>query len=203
MSSHVILFFIGAGLFLFQVIFFIFCIKWLQRAKLRRDKDFAILDKQRLQLIDIQSALNQEVLQAKDLAHGTLGKLRMIGAEAHAEWEEMTKRINTVLVDVDQRFEAILESSISNLTMSSMALEKTMQDAQLLNDELSSATKKAQKVMRLFDSSTPSEEIFKEIQTEKYAEAKRLLCEGIDATAVVKKLGLSMGEVVLLSSYLK
>lgn len=193
---------IGFVLFIFQIVFFFSCMKWLKSGKLKRDKEFAILDSERAQLIEIQSALSQEVREAKKLASETLNKLMVIGSEAHAEWEDVTKKINSVLVEVDKHSEIILEANISNLSMRSMALEKIMKDAEILNETLIISTKKAQKILKLFDTSVPTEDIFKEIQTEKYAEAKKLLLEGIEASVVVKKLGMSMGEVLLLSSYL-
>lgn len=193
---------IGFVLFIFQIVFFFSCMKWLKSGKLKRDKEFAILDSERAQLIDIQSALTQEVREAKKLASETLNKLMVIGSEAHAEWEDVTKKINSVLVEVDKHSEIILEANISNLSMHSMALEKVMKDAEILNETLLISARKAHKILKLFDASVPNEEIFKEIQTEKYAEAKKLLQEGIEASVVVKKLGMSMGEVLLLSSYL-
>ncbi len=193
---------IGFVLFIFQIAFFFSCMKWLKSGKSKRDKEFAILDSERAKLIEIQSALSQEVREAKKLASETLNKLMVIGSEAHAEWEDVTKKINSVLVEVDKHSEIILEANISNLSMRSMALEKIMKDAEILNETLIISTKKAQKILKLFDSSVPTEDIFKEIQTEKYAEAKKLLLEGIEASVVVKRLGVSMGEVLLLSSYL-
>lgn len=193
---------IGMVLFAFQIVFFFSCMKWLKSGKLKRDKEFAILDSERAQLIEIQSSLSQEVREAKKLANETLNKLMIIGSEAHAEWEDVTKKINSVLVEVDKHSEIILEANISNLSMHSMSLEKIMKDAEVISGNLMISTKKAQKILKLFDTSVPTEEIFKEIQTEKYAEAKKLLLEGIEASVVVKRLGMSMGEVLLLSSYL-
>jgi hypothetical protein len=43
---------IGVALFLFQSIFFISCIKWLSNSKKKRDREFAILDKERAKLIE-------------------------------------------------------------------------------------------------------------------------------------------------------
>ncbi|APJ02725.1 hypothetical protein [Silvanigrella aquatica] len=193
---------IGFVLFIFQIIFFFSCLKWLKSGKLKRDKEFAILDAERAQLIEMQSVLTQEVREAKKLAGETLNKLMVIGSEAHAEWEDVTKKINSVLLEVDKHSEIILEANISNLNMRSMALEKIMKDAEILNENLYVSVKKAQKILKLFDSSVPADEIFKEIQTEKYAEAKKMLLDGTEASVVVKKLGMSMGEVLLLSSYL-
>lgn len=192
---------IGFVLFLSQVFFFFICIKWLKSGKIKRDKEFAILDAERAKLIEVQATLTEEVTQAKKLAGETLNKLMLIGSEAHAEWEDVTKKINSVLVEVEKHSEAILDVNISNLNMKSMALEKVIREADNINQNLLVSIKKAQKILRLFDSSVPSEEIFKEIQNEKYAEAKNLLRQGIEASEIVKKLGMSMSEVMLLSSY--
>jgi hypothetical protein len=86
--------------------------------------------------------------------------------------------------------------------MKTLALEKIIKDAQILNENLIASTKKSQKILRLFDATVPPEDIFKEIQTEKYAEAKKLLQDGIEASDVSRRLGMSMSEVLLLSSYL-
>ncbi|WP_397600199.1 hypothetical protein [Silvanigrella sp.] len=193
---------IGFVLFIFQTLFFFLCLKWLKSGKTKRDKEFAILDAERGQLIEIQSALTHEVSQAKKLASETLNKLMVIGSEAHAEWEDVTKKINSVLIEVDKHSEIILEANISNLNMRSMALEKIMKDAEILNEKLLISSKKAHKILKLFDSSVPPEEIFKEIQNEKYLDAKKLLLEGVEASEVVKRLGMSMTEVLLLSSYI-
>lgn len=202
MNYVLLLICIGFVLFVFQVVFFLTCIKWLKSGKLKRDKEFAILDAERAQLIDMQALLSNEVKEAKKLASDTLNKLMVIGSEAHAEWEDVTKKINSVLVEVDKHSEMLLEENLSNLNMKTLALEKIIKDAQILNDNLVSTTKKAQKILRLFDATVPSEDIFKEIQTEKYAEAKKLLQDGIEASDVSRRLGMSMSEVLLLSSYL-
>ncbi|RDB37072.1 hypothetical protein [Spirobacillus cienkowskii] len=202
MNYVLLLICIGFVLFVFQVVFFLTCIKWLKSGKLKRDKEFAILDAERAQLIDMQAMLSNEVKEAKKLASDTLNKLMVIGSEAHAEWEDVTKKINSVLVEVDKHSEMLLEENLSNLNMKTLALEKIIKDAQILNENLIASTKKSQKILRLFDATVPPEDIFKEIQTEKYAEAKKLLQDGIEASDVSRRLGMSMSEVLLLSSYL-
>lgn len=192
---------IGFILFLSQVFFFFICIKWLKSGKIKRDKEFAILDAERAKLIEIQSVLTEEVNQAKKLAGDTLNKLMLIGSEAHAEWEDVTKKINSVLIEVDKHSEIILDANISNLNMRTMALEKVIRDAENINQSMLISIKKAQKILKLFDASVPTEEIFKEIQNEKYSEAKKLLQQGIEASEIVKRLGMSLSEVLLISSY--
>ncbi|BBH51934.1 hypothetical protein [Fluviispira sanaruensis] len=201
MNSIAIVLCIGFIFLIIQSIFITFCLRWLASGKRKRDKEFAILDAERGQLIEMQSALAREVQDAKKLANETLNKLRIIGSEAHAEWEDVTKKINSVLLEVDKHSGMILEDNLSKLAMRSMSLEKIMKDASQINEKILENTRKAQKILKLFDTNVPNEEIFKEIQSDKYLEAKKLLSDGIDASAVVKKLGLSMSEVLLLSAY--
>ncbi|MES2616124.1 MAG: hypothetical protein V4591_12015 [Bdellovibrionota bacterium] len=202
MNTVLILVCIGVALFIFQCVFFITCIKWLASSKKKRDREFALLDKERAKLIELQSQLKEDISVAKKLADETLKKLNLIGAEAHAEWEDMTKKINEVLIEVDSHSEKLLENNISKLNLQRMSLEKSSQTAAQINEALHIATLRGQKLLKLFDSGIPTEEILKELQINKYADAKKMLVEGVDASFVSKKLGLSMGEVVTLSSFL-
>lgn len=202
MNTVLVIVCIGVALFIFQCIFFISCIKWLSNSKKKRDRDFAILDKERAQLIELQSQLKIDVTDAKKLADETLKKLKIIGAEAHAEWDDMTKKIHEVLIEVDSHSAKLLENNISKLNLQRMSLDKSVQDAQKINEALAIASAKGQKILKLFDSNLPTEEILKELQANKYADAKKMLAEGYDASMVAKKLGLSMGEIVTLSSFL-
>ena len=202
MNTILIMVCIGVALFIFQSIFFITCVKWLASSKKKRDQEFALLDKERSKLIELQSQLKENVLEAKKLADGTLKKLNIIGAEAHVEWEEMTKKIHEVLIEVDTHSAKLLENNVSKLNLQKMALDKSIQNAEQINEALAIATLKGQKFLKLFDAGLPTEEILKEIQTNKYADAKKMLSDGLDASVISKKLGISMGEIVTLSSFL-
>ncbi len=202
MNNILVMVCIGIALFVFQSVFFISCIKWLAKSKKKRDQEFSILDKERSRLIELQSKLKEDILESKKMSDETLKKLNRIGAEAHAEWEEMTKKIHEVLIEVDSHSEKLLENNISKLNLQRMSLDKSIQDAKNTNESIFIATTKAQKILKLFDSNLPTEEVIKELQTNKYNDAKKMLSDGYDATVVSKKLGLSMGEVVTLSSFL-
>ena len=202
MNSILVLVCIGVGLFLFQCFFFMTCIKWLSNSKKKRDQEFAILDRERAKLIELQGHLKDDIYEAKKLADETLKKLKLIGTQAHAEWEEMTKKINDVLIEVDSHSEKLLENNITKLNLQKMALDKCTLKAQQIHDAIVLVTVKGHKILKLFDTGLPADEIFKELQTNKYSDAKKMLSDGIDASIVSKKLGLSMGEIVTLSSFL-
>lgn len=202
MNSVLIIAGMGVALFIFQAIFFITCIKWLANSKKKREQEFALLDKERAKLIGLQSQLKEDVSEARKLADETLKKLKLIGAEAHAEWNDMTKKIHEVLVEVDSHSEKLLENNISKLNLQRMSLDKTVQDATHINETLTLATLKGQKFLKLFDAGLPTEDILKELQTNKYSEAKKMLSDGMDASFISKKLGISLGEIVTLSSFI-
>ena len=202
MNTVLIMVCIGVALFIFQSIFFISCVKWLASSKKKRDREFALLDKERAKLIELQGQLKDDISEARKLADDTLKKLKLIGAEAHAEWEDMTKKIHEVLIEVDSHSEKLLENNISKLNLQRMSLDKSVQNAHQINEILTIATLKGQKFLKLFDSGLPTDEILKELQTNKYTDAKKMLSDGMDASIISKKLGLSMGEIVTLSSFL-
>lgn len=192
----------GVVLFVFQAIFFVSCLKWLSGSKKKKDKEFAILDKERAKLIELQNQLKDDMAEAKKLADDTLKKLKLIGAEAHAEWDDMTKKINEVLIEVDSHSEKLLESNISQLNLQRMSLDKSIQNAVHMNDAIQAALLKGHKFLKLFDKDVSPSDVLNELQTTKYADAKKMLCDGVDASSISKKLGLSLGEIVTLSSFL-
>lgn len=180
-------------------IFFLTCFRWLSAGKRQREKEFARLDQERIELLELQSSLVRDVQQAKQISEETLKKLTHVGAEAHAEWLEVSERVNAVLTEVEDRTRILLDENLTHVNKHRLALEKSCKDGELLVSKLGDSVIGARRLLRLFDQSVPSDEILKELQTDKYSEARKLLSNGIEASLVSKKLGLSMSEVALLS----
>lgn len=191
---------IGMVLFFFQIVFFVMCLRWLASGKHKRDKEFAIIDSERSKLFELQSLLKQDMECAHKLSKETLNKLKIIGTEAHAEWEDMTKKVNEVLIEVDKNSQKMMETNIEKINKQHLKIEKTLNNAFHIEAALILKIKEASKIIKLFDTGLPTEEVIKEIQMAKYTDAKKMLCEGIDASVVAKTLGMSVGEVVFLSS---
>lgn len=203
MNMMVLVLSIGVVLFVFQAIFFASCAKWLSGQKKKKEQDFKILDKERAKLIELQSQLKAEVLEAKKLSEDNLKKLKILGSEVHAEWDDITKKINDVLIEIDHHSSTMLESNISKLNLQKMSIDKSVQNAYKIEESLGTVVKKAQRILKLFDAVLPTEDVLKELQSNKYMDAKKMLHDGLDASVISKKLGLSMGEVVTLSSLSK
>lgn len=188
------------GLFLLlECVFFAYCWRWLSAGRARREKEFARLDLERAELLALQASLSSEMREAKRLSEDTLARLGRLGAQASAEWQDMMERLSAVLADVEARTAKLGEESLERVQRSRLTLEKGIRDAHAVGAGLDERLAKARSLLRFFDRNVPTEEIVKELQAEKYDVARKMLGEGIDVGVICKKLGLSQGEVALLS----
>lgn len=199
MNSPMILSIFAAVFLLLEVAFFLACFRWLSNGKKLREKEFTRLDQERNELIELQEAVSNELAQAKQISADTLAKLRKVGADAHNEWTEMTQKCESLLGEIELKSQELVAEATSKMNKTTMQIEKSTQIAMNTAAELQEATQSAQKLLRFLDESVPSDEIFKELQAEKYAEARRLIFEGAEVSSICRKLGLSQSEVQLLS----
>ncbi|MEY2988270.1 MAG: hypothetical protein RJB13_1791 [Pseudomonadota bacterium] len=199
MNSTLILSTFAAVFIIIETVFFLACFRWLSKGKKLREREFSRLDQERAELVELQAAVAGELSQAKKISEETLTKLRKVGSDAHEEWLEMTKRCETLLVDIEAKSKDIVNDAVAKLNKTTMQIEKSTQIAMNTSADLKESTQSAQKLLRFLDESVPSDEIFKELQAEKYAEARRLIFEGAEVNSICRKLGLSQSEVQLLS----
>jgi len=189
----------GFVFLLLEAIFFMSCFRWLSNGKKLREREFARLDQERAELMDLQQSVSRELNQAKKISEETLSKLKRIGTDAHDEWVEMTQKCDELMKVLEKQSAELAESTLNHVNRQRMQLEKSIQQANQTTHILTEATASAQRVLRFLDENVPSDEILKELQAEKYSEARRLIHEGADLSAICRKLGLSQGEVQLLS----
>jgi hypothetical protein len=198
-NSTLILSIFAAVFIVLETVFFLACFKWLSNGKKLREREFNRLDQERAELVELQAAVSSELTQAKKISEETLSKLRKVGADAHDEWIEMTQRCESLLTDIEMKSKELVNDAISKMNKTTMQIEKSTQLAMNTSTDLKESTQSAQKLLRFLDESVPSDEIFKELQAEKYAEARRLIYEGAEVSSICRKLGLSQSEVQLLS----
>jgi hypothetical protein len=189
----------GVVFLLLEALFFMFCFRWLSSGKRAREKEFVRLDSERQELVELQQAVSKELKEARKLSEDILVKLKRVGSDAHAEWTEMTMKLETLSSDFEVKLNQLTESSIVHLNRQRMQLEKALQIAGETQTSLQESTNGAKKILRFLDENIPSDEVLKELQAEKYAEARRLIHEGRDVAAICRKLGISQSEVQLLS----
>lgn len=199
MNSTLILTVFAVVFVVLETVFFLACFKWLSNGKKLREREFNRLDQERAELVELQQAVAGELAQAKKISEETLSKLRKVGSDAHDEWLEMTHKCESLLTDIESKSNDIVSEALSKMNKTTMQIEKSTQIANNSCSDLKEATQNAQKLLRFLDESVPSDEIFKELQAEKYAEARRLIYEGAEVTSICRKLGLSQSEVQLLS----
>jgi hypothetical protein len=190
---------LGALFLLLEVMFFLYCFRWLSAGKRQRERELGRLDAERAELLELQAALAVDVREAKRMSEETLGKLTRLGAEAGAEWRDMMERIDTCLADVETRSRELTAEGLSQLQRGRLTLEKAVMDARGAQGAIDERLQKARALLRFFDKNVHTDEIVKELQAEKYETARRMLAEGQETMAICRKLGLTQGEVALLS----
>jgi hypothetical protein len=189
-----------AGVMLaFELAFFLFCFRWLASGKRAREKEFARLDDERAELLRLQSLLKQDMVETKALADDTLKKLRVLGADAHSEWMEMRECVQTLTQEFDSSAKRITDENVAQLVKQRLTLEKAGKEGREQEIRLGERMREVERALRFLDKSTPVDQIQRDLQKEKYAEAKSMLDKGIDPAAISRRLGISINELALLS----
>lgn len=190
---------LGSLFLLLEVLFFLYCFRWLSAGRRQRERELSRLDAERAELLDLQSALATDMREAKRLSEETLGRLSRIGTEAGAEWRDMMERMESLLQEVESRAQETSAKSISEIQRSRLTLEKSLRDALQTQNTLDEKVQTARHLLRFFEKNVQTDEIVKELQAEKYEAARRMLSDGKETSFICKKLGLTHSEVALLS----
>lgn len=201
MNTVVVLICLGIFLFIAQTIYFMSCSRWLSSSKRKCDKEWMAFEADKSRLLQLHAQIKKEMIEAKKRSSETLQKLQFLGSEAYAGWADVTKKINDLLAEVDSRSKTTLDKHLSQLNLAKMAVEKLTLDAKHTHDHLLETNQRAENLLKLFDAGLPTEDILKDLQAQKYTEAKKLLSQGHDASVIAKNLGMSLGEVITLSSF--
>jgi ribosome-associated translation inhibitor RaiA len=179
--------------------FMIYIFRYVSASKRSQEKEFALLDRERQHLIELQKELKADATSARESTKDGLAKLQKIGLETHAEWNDMTARFDEVVSEIEARSNDLVDQLMQKLNKKGLECSKTIALAESAKAELDGSVVAARKVARFFDSQVPVEHVLHELQQDKYQEARRLLNLGSDANAVARKLGLSLSEVSMVA----
>jgi hypothetical protein len=199
MSDMGIIAVILTGFALAEGLFFIYVIRIMNSSKRSREEEFAIIDRERQALLELQKTLMTEAQAAKTAAKDGVSRLQQIGLQTHAEWTDMTSRFDEVVSEIEVRSQALVDDVFQALNRKSLECRKIIDQADASQAQLADAIGAASKVSRFFDSQVKIEDLMRELQQDKYQEARRLLALGSDAQFIAKKLGISVSEVSLVS----
>jgi len=195
------LFLLYAGLlFIFiEVVFFLYCFKWLSEDKTQRTQELAKMDEERAELLSVQGAIHQEAQEMKGLGEKTLKKITILASDNHKECEDFSKKITQWKQDFETIKTTIFKELEADFKRHYLAFEKIHSHVRGQEKSLEEKIQQALQLIKLFDTNLPTEHLLKEIQVNRYHEAQELIKNGVDASAIARKTGLSLSEVVLLS----
>jgi hypothetical protein len=117
------------------------------------------------------------------------------------ETSHIVKHVSEFKNKLEEHVSSLMDEQLKILSKQILAIEKLVKQSKETQGSLSQSIKKAHTLLKLFDNKAPTEDIIRELQADKYSKAKELLKEGKEASLISKKLGMSMSEVLLISSY--
>jgi len=198
---YIILASIGGALFFIQIVFFLTIAKWLKSHKKNRYKDFELLDRERNALSIMQNNLKKDISDCKSLSEATIQKIKVMMNHTENETSHIVKHVSEFKNKLEEHVSSLMDEQLKILSKQILAIEKLVKQSKETQGSLSQSIKKAHTLLKLFDNKAPTEDIIRELQADKYSKAKELLKEGKEASLISKKLGMSMSEVLLISSY--
>jgi hypothetical protein len=199
MTDNTILYLLVGAVFALEIFSFFVFYGMISKGVVSRKKEYARLDSEREQLLHLQNAVGNDLRSAKQLSTETLSKLNKMASQLDANWQESTQKIEILFQELTQASHARVTDDLARIQKSRLSVEKSLQMGNECSEQMAKLLSDSRRLLKALDGSIPTEEILREIQSEKYSQARELLQGGFDATAVARKLGLSLSEVNLLS----
>jgi hypothetical protein len=199
MTSNTILYAFVFFIFILEIFSFFIFYNMIQRGSKNRNREFEKLDYERAQLIQLQSSVASDLKNAKSLSHDTLQKIGQMASQVEAHWHENSHKLEGLFQELSQTSALRVADDMSRIQKTKLAVDRTIQESKECLQALTQVTVESKRLLKAIDGSIPTEEILKEIQSEKFTLAKNLLHTGLDASSVAKKVGLTLSEVNLLS----
>lgn len=158
------------------------------------------LHEERKIINQIREALKDEIVHAQTRFRDALDKVTRLASEAEQEVSSGREVLARAAEEVAQDLSAQMEGPALELKKRQASLELLLKKVNSERALLQKSLERGEKICRFFDQKVPYEEVLREIQDKKYADARQLLAQGMKATQVAKEVGLTDVEVSLLVS---
>ncbi len=167
----------------------------------QRQKEFALLDKERRELLGLETRLKEELGRFRSETAEREGSLRRMGAEVSLEWESFEQNAKDSLSRALEEMASARGGQCEAVHRVRLALDGARLRAEQAHGALAALVDRSQGVIGALEGKVPKDSLLKELQMASYGEARVLLRGGSSASEVAKTLGLSLGEVSLLSHF--
>lgn len=157
------------------------------------------ITEERRYLTELRSSIQEELDAAKGQSNEVLKKVSQLAMEAEQEVKSGSETIATQMQIVAERLESNFEEPLKELAKRQAGLEALYKRMQQEKDILARVIERAEKICQFFNKNVPYEDVLEEIQDKKYADARKLLAQGLKPDRVAKELGMTPSEVKLLA----
>ena len=157
------------------------------------------LTEERQVLLELRKSIQEELSFAQSRSKEILSQVSHLAAEAEREVKAGSETLTTEIENIIQQLSPKFSDPLKDLARKQVAMEKLLRRVDQEKTLLQKSVRQAEQLYRLFQSKTPYDEVVRELDEKKYADARQLLTQGIGEHAVAKELDLSLSEVRLLS----
>ncbi len=157
------------------------------------------MNEERRLLSDLRETVKGELEAAQFKARETLDKAAKLAAEAEHEIKVGGSSLASEMEGVAAELSSRLDTPLKELTRKQNSMENLLRRIEQEKQVLTKLLQRGEKICRFFDNRVPYEEVLREIEDKKYADARSLLARGTSPSKVAHELGMSETEVRLIA----
>ncbi len=170
-----------------------------KRQGLSSDLLAEITEERRL-ISELSDSLKAELKHSQVKSKENLDKVAHLAAEAEQEVKNSGHTLAKNMEELFSEFSDKFENPLKELAKRQSSMEALNKKIQIEKASLSKLLERAETLIKFFDNHLPYEEVIKDIESKKYADARSLLAKGVAPEKVALELGMSSSEVQLVRS---
>ncbi len=157
------------------------------------------MTEERRLLNELRETVKTELESAQFKARETLDKAARLAADAEQEIKTGGSSLAQEMEGVAAQLSTRLDAPLKELARKQTSMENLLRRIEQEKQVLSKLLVRGEKICRFFDNRVPYEEVLREIEDKKYADARSLLARGTAPGKVAHELGMSETEVRLIA----
>jgi predicted transcriptional regulator len=153
---------------------------------------------ERRKISELTETLRNEIQQNQIRSKENLNKVAHLAAEAEQEVKNSGETLAKNMQDLIQEFTTNCELPLNELAKRHASLESIYKKIEREKNNLAKLISRSENLVRFFQDHLPYEEVIKDIEIKKYADARQLLTQGMTPEKVASELGLSSSVVQMM-----
>jgi|GEM_PF-870258 signal transduction histidine kinase len=159
------------------------------------------LTEERRAISEIRQAVTEELESAQARLRATVDRVGHLAAEAEHEVRTGSQTLKSEVDSLVSQLSTRFEGPLKELARRQQYLETLMRQLDQNKTMIQKVIARGEKMVKLFDERIPFEDVIKELEDKKYADARYMISQGVAPLKVARDLGISEQEVLLLAGF--